>query len=325
MLKNILGITLGLVSTSLFNISPIFHKSALDSMKKITLTNLINSVKQMFTNKQWLIGALIGMIGILFHLFATNLVGISVMQPLSAFGFIILMYFGRRILKERLSPSETIGAILIVLMPVLLLFSSVSDVQVEFFGAWTLRIFLIFNIALWSVDLVLILVDYLVKNDKLSEISWIAITSITWASSSTFIQGGFTILKNNNLDFGRDFLSIVLLFFRGDEIATTGVIFGLIGGAINALGIYFLQIALQKGKATRVGPINQAINNILLVFSGIYIFGQQVGNPTFYILSVGFTILGSFLLSRFQAVQFQDKQKEIHEDGEVIDLSERDV
>jgi drug/metabolite transporter (DMT)-like permease len=68
----------------------------------------------------------------------------------------------------------------------------------------------------------------------------------------------------------------------------------------NCIATYVDMIGLQKIDASKFGPINQTINNMVAILGGIIVFGQIIGSIPFYIIGVIMAIFGSVILGRYQ-------------------------
>src|SRR4030043_2163364 len=97
------GIGLSLLATIFFNYSPLLMKTALNRMEEIKSGNLWKSIKTMLTNKRWFLGLLVNVAGGIFYIMALATPGgITIVQPLQNFGFIVLVIAAKRILGEEL-------------------------------------------------------------------------------------------------------------------------------------------------------------------------------------------------------------------------------
>lgn len=301
--ESVLGIALAMVATVCFNYAPILQKSAVDSLEAISITkNLKQSLKGMFSNRRWLLGGAIAMLGGIPYTVALVLVGITVLQPLMSFGFIVLVYFGTKQLGEHVGPKEGTGILLMIGMPVLLFFADVTNVQADLLAPAPQLALVVFSIVCCVLVAGFLLFDKLVQRPWAGGLAWALATGTCFAEGVTMGQAALGFLEAGSVDIVADFWRLGPLFFQGNACVVLAAACGLLCLVFNMVGGFFMQIAFQKGDATRVGPLNQSINVFLSVTGGIVIFGQVVGRVPFYGLALVATFVGTYLLGKFQAV-----------------------
>ncbi|MHA1732927.1 MAG: hypothetical protein ACTSU5_13355 [Promethearchaeota archaeon] len=303
--ESFVGILLAVLATACFNYAPILQKQAVDQMAEISLTrNVGSSVKALFTNRTWLLGALVAVVGGIPYVVALVLVGITVLQPLMSVGFVVLVYFGVRTLGERVGPREYAGIALMVLMPLFLFFASVSNVQSSLLDAGPQLRLVLFTLGGLGLVGALLLADRVrgSANPGLREAAWALSTGVLFALGASYGQAALAFLQAGDLDLVRDLWQLAPLLFAGTPVVLSAAACAVMSGFFNAAGGFFMQIAFQKGNATRVGPINQSMNVVLSVSGGILIFGQVVLWPAWYGLAIAASLLGTALLAKYQAV-----------------------
>ncbi len=123
------GIFLSLVSTLMFNYAPVMQKIALSGMAEIKANNLWKSFKAMFTSKKWLLGMIIGTGGGIFYVLAIDIAGVTVVQPLLNFGYIVLAIMANRILGEKIDTRSKVAIALLIAMPAFIALGAVSKPQ----------------------------------------------------------------------------------------------------------------------------------------------------------------------------------------------------
>jgi uncharacterized membrane protein len=70
-----------------------------------------------------------------------------------------------------------------------------------------------------------------------------------------------------------------------------------------ALASFIMQIGLQKVAASKFNPLQQTLNTLLTVMTGVFLFQQAVENWIFYAIGVVFAIIGTVILGQYQLPQ----------------------
>ncbi len=285
---NIGGVALALVATIFFNLAPLMMKSALTGMEEIKASNFWKSAKVMLTNKQWLGGMCVSIVGGIFYFLALNLAGLPVVQPLINFGLIILVIAAKRMLGEEVDIRAKVGIGLLIAMPLFMTLSEVTEPQnITNYG----------TLVLFSVVCIVIIAGLGFISRKVP-ILWAITTGVALGISATYMQWFTTqffisLESTKNLIgsfFGAAFFPFILMM-AGNIIAN----------------FVFMQIGLQRNSASRFNPINGTLNTIVAIIGGLLLFGQSIGNPAFYIIGLGIGVSGILLLSRYQ-VEMSGKQ-----------------
>ena len=123
----LLGLLLAIVTSLLWNIAPVIQKEALEGMEKIDASGATKHTRKLFSNKRWTTGFSMSILGGLTYLFATQLAGIVIVQPLMNVGLIALVILSSRRLGEAIDLQAMIGIILLVLTPVFIAFGGVTE------------------------------------------------------------------------------------------------------------------------------------------------------------------------------------------------------
>ncbi|GAB4308598.1 MAG: hypothetical protein Kow0069_07030 [Promethearchaeota archaeon] len=300
--ETLAGIGLGVLATCSFSYAPVLQKGAVDQMDAISMTkNFGSSLRGMLTNRRWLLGAALATLGGLPYVAALDLVGISVLQPVMSFGFLVLVYFSVKQLGEKLRKVDALGIALMVAMPALLAVAGVTNVQASLLNdGRTQRLLATYAGAFAGLVGVLLLVDHWSREDRRSGLYWTLATGASFAVGALFLQGTFAVLRDLGLDLFDDAEVVARLVFAGDPAAWTAVVLAAASALANGFGVFILQVAFQKWTATRVGTINQTVNTLVAITGGIVVFGQEVGRPSAYAAAVAFALLGTALLGRHQ-------------------------
>lgn len=272
---------MAMLAMCLFNLSPLLQKSALNEIPKLSFHNWWTSFKQLIANRRWVWGFVVGCIGLIPYFIALDLVGVAVVQPLYGFGFIVLVFVSHRMLHEQLHPGAWTGIALLILMPVLIAFGDVSNVQVGITERSTLLSLLLFTLAVAA--LTLLLFTQVSKHPT----AWGFISGALYGLAAVFMQSAISFFA-------------LLRHWGWNRHLALSIAAVLLAAPINIFGDYCLQIGLQRRNASRFMPISQTVNNTVAVLGGILVFRQQVGHWGFYLGALGLGAAGLFLLSVFE-------------------------
>jgi len=285
-IQTLIGVLLTLLATTLFNIAPILQKSAVDKMEEIGKDNFFKSIIAMLKNGKWMLGAIFGVLGGVPYFFALQISGITIVQPILNFGFIIMVYFARKWFNEKLDAFGKIGITLLIIMPVFITLGGVSEPNKDFNNL----VLIVFTTIITIISLIFF------GGAKKINIFWAPACGLCFSIGALYMQA-FTLMI--------DFNHLELLF---DMILSAAWII-IISIIFNALATFLGQIGLQKNPASKYNPINQTINNIASFIGGIIIFSQVVSNPIVYSIGFLFGILGVFLLGKYDIKQLEQKSK----------------
>ena len=271
-----LGIILAIITSLMWNVAPIIQKEALGEMEDIDAATALKNTKVLFTNKRWVAGFLMAVGGGIAYIFATEMAGIVVVQPLMNVGLIVLAILANRRLGEVIDTTASIGIILLICTPLFIALGGVTEPIM--FTDYT-------GLLLYSAVMGIAIV-VMVPATKRNPLLWGPITSCLQGLSAQFTQW-FTLAL-----FGAE---------------------GLIAGFIEALfplimmliftfvaGVYTISIGLQQNPAARFNSITGTLSIFIIVVGGILIFGQTITNIPLYGIGLAFGIIGVILLSKYQ-------------------------
>jgi hypothetical protein len=266
--KLILAISLQLISASVNYIGMTIQKKAANEMPKIGKeTGLGKSFKNLITNKAWVLGYLLNSSSTIFAAGAFALASITVIQPLYGFGLIVLVIFIHFYLKEKITRLDIVGVIFGIAGIVTIGITAESlppmdynELLGKFLGS-EYR-----GVIFFAVVLSLALITYIIsdRTKKTTSLVFLVISSAIWTSTqnifnkavaSSVSHGGFL-----GAFFGEGWLytwTFVLLFIL-----------------VSVIGIIMLNIAYQNGPGVIILPIWTAIQVVIPVMSGIFIFQE---------------------------------------------------
>ena len=280
----ILGITLALISTIMFNGGVVLQKMGVSEMEELSLSDA-KSFMNLLHSKVWIVGMILGITGGLPYLISQDLIGVAIAQPLQGVGILVLAFFAVRYLKEKLKTPEKIGVICLFVAPILITFGQVSDVQASVFDPAIIPPLIIF----YSVFLSLIAITFILY--KFSKKGIPIIVAVT--------AGLFFGIGAISSQLGVE--GLLSPFFRGTPINWALGIFGFAFVIIgNLFATIYVQIAYQRGQAVQVVPIINVGNLLIPIFGGVLIFGQVIGNIFFFGIGVAIMFAGVVLLARIQ-------------------------
>ncbi len=287
------GIIFAIIAAICFNLAPIFQKEALGQMDEVKFSNFFRSLFAMFSNKKWILGLFIGLLGGLPYIFAMGLAGLSVVQPVTNFGLIVLVIFGQKRLNEKLNVSGKIAIGLIIILPIFIGFSNVSNVQQDITDPSTISNVFIFM----GVILLVALACFLLA--KRNPIFLTGTVGIFFALGAYFMQAYTSMLASSGYNLISDMGAVLSNAFIDPNLVIANTFF-LILLIFNGLAGFTLQIGLQKVSASRFNPIQQTVNYFMAITGGIIIFNQIVGNWVFYSFGLICGLIGSIVLGRYQ-------------------------
>jgi hypothetical protein len=274
--NTVLGIILAVITSLLWNIAPIIQKEALSEMEEIDAKNPMKHTRALFAKPRWVAGFLMALCGGITYLFATQLAGIVVIQPLMNIGLIALVYLSSKRLDEKIDLPAMVGIILLIFTPVFIAMGGVTEpvMFVDYTG-----------ILLYSVAM-LVGIGALAGGTRRITILWAPITAFVQALAAQFTQW-FTLALFGGADILQGFINALLpLILMG--------IFTVIAA------VYTVSIGLQRNLASRFNAITGTISIFAVILGGIIIFGQVISELLFYGVGLTFGLIGVVLLSKYQ-------------------------
>lgn len=288
-----IGILLALIATVMFNLAPILQKDRLDTMKEVSFDKFWDSVKMMLGDKKWVIGMLVGMFGGVPYFFAVNYVGSAVVQPLIAFGYIVLVFAASKILHEKLNIKAKSAITLLIIMPIFIVLGNVSNTT-ENMTDPAVQL----NLILFTV-IISIFVAIMWVLTKKFPILWAPVTGTLFSSGAIYMQAILAYFRDAGYDLNTQLgLLFKLLFTSSDFLIVWFLI--IMCAFFNIIAGYVNQIGLQKVAASKFQPINQTLNNMLTIFAGLTLYGQIVGSWFFYVIAIVMALIGTVILGQFE-------------------------
>lgn len=274
--NGVLGIILAVITSLLWNVAPIIQKEALSEMEEIDAKNPMKHTRALFAKPRWVLGFLMALVGGLTYLFATQLAGIVVIQPLMNIGLIALVYLSSKRLDEKVDLQAVIGIVLLIFTPVFIALGGVSEPVM--FADYT-------GIFLYSLVMI-VGVGALAGETRRIAILWAPITAFIQALAAQFTQW-FTLALFGESDILLGFINALL-----------PLILMAVFTAVAA--VYTVSIGLQRNPASRFNAITGTISMFAVILGGVIIFGQVISEILFYGVGLTFGLIGVVLLSKYQ-------------------------
>ena len=270
------GIILAVITSLLWNIAPIIQKEALSEMEEIDAKNPMKHTRALFAKPRWVLGFLMALVGGLTYLFATQLAGIVVIQPLMNIGLIALVYLSSKRLGEKIDLPAVVGIILLIFTPVFIALGGVSEpvIFADYIG-----------ILLYSLAMI-VGVATLAGGTRRIAILWAPITAFIQALAAQFTQW-FTLALFGETDILLGFINAFLPLI-------------LMGVFTAIAAVYTVSIGLQRNPASRFNAITGTISMFAVILGGVTIFGQVISEVLFYGVGLTFGLIGVVLLSKYQ-------------------------
>ncbi|TXT67129.1 MAG: membrane protein of unknown function [Promethearchaeota archaeon] len=302
----ILGILLALIATVCFSMGFVLQKKGLmQGLPELSfeegLRSLAESFFEFLTNKIWISGLLLGIIGWIPFIVAVGMVGILVVQPITSLGLIIFLISSVKILDEKVRPLEVYSAVLLGFAPILIAFSKISEITINLYEFFIP--FLIF----FFVSIILAFVFYfLAKFKKNTSIEGVLITimGVILNAIGTIFTNIFTQAyqdANVSLFSWSGWAEIIFGIFWFDiyHIWLCISLWGM--GIFFLLGVLFYQSGFQKAKASIVYLIINSLSIVIPILVGLFVFQQRFENFYLFLIALGLIIFGVLNLSKFQA------------------------
>jgi drug/metabolite transporter (DMT)-like permease len=285
MLEFSIGITCTLAGSSINAIGLILQKRDVNKSGMNDDTNLSYFLKR----PAWVLGILMQTILFApFFFLGIDLIGLALAQPLATAGLLVFVAGAVLVLKERISKVEWVGFGLLILAVLLVSVAGVTgDVSITtFYQATFITSAIVFIIIIVVLASVGVLLSRKTGNRTVKGYAILMGTSYAGVSIAGQIA---TIGFTSAFQPGTEALGWLLIV-----VGLASVVIGTIAG------IFTSQRAFQKSKAIQIIPISQAINNILPIVAGVYLFGQFIAQAFIFILAVIMLLIAVTMLSRFQ-------------------------
>lgn len=314
----ILGITLILIATPMFNIGIIFQKIGLVKSKEIRfdkgIKGITSAFKEIIRNKYWLIGAVLGTAAWFPYVMSISLVGFMVTEPINSVGIIIVVIAANRILKEKIMWYEFLAILVLIFSPLLIAFSGISKVYVDLY------------------DMVIPLIIFLSIGFSIAIFCFV----MSIKKRGTNLEGFYIMLTGAFvLALGGVFTNVFAQAVRQAGIQLTWytwaeIFFGIFWGDYYHLWIFigwwglvfcgassfaFYQSAFQKSRIAVIFPILDSVALAIPILAGTLVFKQTFNNYFLFFAAIALIFIGTTTLGRFQARFEELEAKRLEEEN----------
>ncbi|MHA1793267.1 MAG: hypothetical protein ACTSVI_11525 [Promethearchaeota archaeon] len=299
----IIGSSLIIISTVFSNYSQIIQKQAINTFDSASEDRSLIDIRALLKNKRWVAGIILMLIAGVPFLFGVPFIGISVAQPLTAIGYLVIAWFGIKILNEKLTRMHYLAIIILMVMPLFLSLASVSNVTIDVLSNENVGAFIMVLLVFASIILVQFILTQLKSirvKINFEWMQWATLSGSCYAFGAILLQATFSALSSGGLEFIRDAGRLLPLLFQGNESVMLAAVIAVLSLIVNFLGLFFMQVGYKKGDATNVYPVAQSVNILLSVTIGIFVFGQVINSWFFYMLALVFTVFGTLILGKYQ-------------------------
>ena len=254
-------ILLTVCATCLIQLGYFIWKITLKDLPRLGEAKIWTCIHAFLCSWQWMMGMALRLLGLALFIKATSMGDISLIQPLMSAGDIFFVFLVCVFLKERLVALEWVGLAFTFLGSVAISFEA-KDINVVDINALRMEIFAV--ITLFALTVPVILRERCQK----SEVFWGLSVGAIFGVSAIFIK-----LMTAQQGWFYPMLWPIL--------------------AVNILGLIFLQLAFQNGRAAVIFPIQVAASIMLSVIGGLYLFSEKIS--LYRLACIGFIIIGTAL------------------------------
>jgi len=262
------------IANIMMSLGAVLQKVGADDAPEIGKAPVKETIMGFIKNKTWLLGVLLALMGFPILLLAFNFGGLIYTQPMVSVGILSIVLYSLIILKEKVSLTEMIGVVLIIIGPILIAYGSL-DITSET-PTISPIVSIIFYIIVYVIIIVLLFISKTIREKgKKKAVTFAFITGIFMGTAA--FSGRLSAL----------YTGLTSLFF----------VFMLAGNF--GVGTISSQIMYQQGRAVITLTISNFFNIMLPVIAGIIVLSEKIN----LILSIGVIgiIIGCILVSKIQS------------------------
>lgn len=268
-----------LISASLMSFSSIMLKKSAATMPAMEGKSLAENFLLLICNKTWVLGFFLSVSALGLNTLALAYADMSLIQPLSGFGLIVLVVAARVLLGEVISKRE-MGGVLLAIVGVVLVGVAASTVANENLTS-AIELIVRPSALLWIFVLIALVVG-----------GWLICRAFGYRGAGFVFAANTAIASTLGLTFSKVFFSDL----GKPSVATPLHYLFLLLFLICALGALLLQqFALQKGRAVVVVPVINMMQVAVPIPTGLLVFREN----TFPLQWIGVAVLlvGVLILS----------------------------
>lgn len=258
-----LGIVLAVAATVVYNLGFILEKRALDRLPRLEAHRLGRLLRTLFTAPSWLAGFAAICCGLALQAVVLSLLPLTIAQPLQASGILVTLLFSWLMLHERLGGAE-FACMAVIVAAVALLSLSEADGAGTQVGT---------HAAAGAIALVVLPVAVVVVVVSAAVTAWGRGVSVGYGFCAGLIYGyaGLALKALSAAVFGTRHVGLA-----ADAVAalTSPYLYVMLGST--AVGMCLFQVALQRGRASIVMPVNLVMSTGFLVVVGSWLFHEML-------------------------------------------------
>lgn len=270
-----IAIVLTLIASTCMNVGLVLQKKAASQPGW--------QLKRFYRSPIWCIGmaVMVGGYGLFILASSFRAAPISLLQPIFAFGLVVVAFLAVVYLKERFGLLEWLGVVLLIGGVVLLgLSAEESDRQT---AAVHLSALLLYLGGLAALEVLALLVLKLCR-------TWVNVEVLYGMLAGLLLGTGYLNTRTVNLAFAESRSALGLF-------AVVLLLAGLLGG------LAVLQEGFRHGRALIVTAINLVVNQVVVVAGGILCLGEHFPQETFRfharVSGLAAILIGTLILARF--------------------------
>jgi drug/metabolite transporter (DMT)-like permease len=248
--KTVAGILIAIASALLFNHAVYRMKISVEVLPRIEMSSSWGVVKTFITNWPWLSAQIENIAGFILYAVALSIIPVSIVEPITAAGIVLLVYLAIRQLGEKVRPRDYAAIGMTVLGVILISLSlerGVSEATPNYHLFWIIA----------AVILGVAIAAPLLMGKKSTSV--LAVALAVSGGLLDGIAGVFTRLVMIN--WGNDWKSTLVLLI----VCVLAYVAAFI----------ILQAGLQRGKAIVVAPVYNGIMELVPIVVGIVALNES--------------------------------------------------
>jgi len=248
--KTVAGILIAIASALLFNHAVYRMKISVEVLPRIEMSSSWGVVKTFITNWPWLSAQIENIAGFILYAVALSIIPVSIVEPITAAGIVLLVYLAIRQLGEKVRPRDYAAIGMTVLGVILISLSlerGVSEAAPNYHLFWIIA----------AVILGVAIAAPLLMGKKSTSVLAVAL-----AVSGGLLDGIAGV-----------FTRLVMINWGNDWKSTLVLLIVCVLAYVSAFII--LQAGLQRGKAIVVAPVYNGIMELVPIVVGIVALNES--------------------------------------------------
>ena len=249
-MKTVAGILIAIASALLFNHAVYRMKISVEVLPRIEMSSSWGVVKTFITNWPWLSAQIENIAGFILYAVALSIIPVSIVEPITAAGIVLLVYLAIRQLGEKVRPRDYAAIGMTVLGVILISLSlerGVSEATPNYHLFWIIA----------AVILGVAIAAPLLMGKKSTSVLAVAL-----AVSGGLLDGIAGV-----------FTRLVMINWGNDWKSTLVLLIVCVLAYVSAFII--LQAGLQRGKAIVVAPVYNGIMELVPIVVGIVALNES--------------------------------------------------